>query len=149
MSVAKFWQEIERKVNHPVDPSQRHIWNNWSHMKPRPVVLDFIQSLKSHACTVGLLPNVLPATRDEIREHNGYVLFNQCILSVEVGHPKPETEIYEILLQALPNLKAEELLFIDDQQYCLDAAGTVGMQTLRATSGERLVADTKALLATR
>ncbi len=55
-------------------------------------------------------------------------LFESCYYSHELGQRKPETRIYETVLQR-HHLRAERTLFIDDNQDNLKGAAQVGLQT--------------------
>lgn len=142
----EYWQEIEGVYGKPIPVEHRMIWNIWEHMAPRPEMMTFIHDLKAQGYTVGLLSNVIPVTEKIIREQKGYELFNPCILSCKIGFAKPDIEIYKELMRKLPGVKSEEVIFVDDQQHCLDPAIKLSMATVLATSTEQIIKDTRALL---
>ena len=53
-------------------------------------------------------------------------LFGAVVVSSEVGHAKPEPEIYKIMLSRM-EVNPEEALMIDDGQANIDGAKRVGM----------------------
>ena len=61
--------------------------------------------------------------------------FSQLFLSYKLHLEKPEPEIYQAVLD-MAGIKAEESLFIDDNQPNLDAAAKMGFHTLLSTSGD-------------
>jgi putative hydrolase of the HAD superfamily len=56
-------------------------------------------------------------------------LFDQLFLSYEIGMWKPDTEIYEYVLDEI-NLKPQEVLFFDDNPHNIQSASALGMQTI-------------------
>jgi FMN phosphatase YigB (HAD superfamily) len=80
--------------------------------------------------------------------HFGYVkqtvevlrLFDQFIVSYEVGAMKPGPRIYQEVLRR-SGLPAEACVFIDDRTGNVEGAKRVGMQALQFTSPEQCAAD--------
>ena len=80
--------------------------------------------------------------------HFGYVketvevvrLFDQFIVSYEVGAMKPEPRIYQEALRR-SGLPADACVFIDDRPGNVDGARRVGMHALQFTSPERCAVD--------
>lgn len=56
-------------------------------------------------------------------------LFDQLFLSYEIGMWKPDTEIYQYVLQTI-KLKPQEVLFLDDNHHNIQSANALGMQTI-------------------
>ena len=56
-------------------------------------------------------------------------LFNQHFYSFEMGHRKPEAQVYTKVLQQI-DCMAQDVLFIDDSQSNIEAADTLNFQTL-------------------
>ncbi|MCP4716638.1 MAG: HAD family phosphatase [Deltaproteobacteria bacterium] len=71
-------------------------------------------------------------------------LFNEFILSYEVGQRKPEPEIYHQALQTA-EAPAESCLYIDDIREYVDTAQRLGLQARRFTSAATLADDLRAL----
>ena len=84
--------------------------------------------------------------------HFGYVrqtvevvrLFEQCVVSYEVGVLKPDPRIYQEVLRR-SGLPAEACVFIDDRPGNVEGARRVGMQALLFQSAERCAADLESL----
>jgi len=80
--------------------------------------------------------------------HFGYVkktvdvvrLFDQCIVSYEVGAMKPGPRIYQEVLRR-SGMPAEACVFIDDRPGNVEGAKRVGMRALQFTSPEQCAAD--------
>lgn len=64
----------------------------------------------------------------------------------KAGHIKPEREIYEVALGRL-GVSAEESIFIDDRQYCLEPAKEMGFTTILAKNPEQIIHDVRDYLA--
>jgi 2-haloacid dehalogenase len=71
-------------------------------------------------------------------------LFDDIIVSGEVGAMKPEREIFEFTLRRL-SLQAEECLFIDDHRPNTDAAAALGFRTIHFQSPQQLEEELRAL----
>lgn len=62
-------------------------------------------------------------------------LFNEVFLSYKMGLWKPDYKIYQKVLEDI-NLKAEEVLFIDDNHDNIDAAKDLGINTIKINPPE-------------
>ena len=77
--------------------------------------------------TVGLLSNAsMSIIQPLLKEHNLSDLFDEIVVSSDVGHIKPNPEIFEIILERL-GVAAHEAVFIDDSQSNVDGALAVGI----------------------
>jgi len=73
------------------------------------------------ACFNGMLYD---ATKTHIQDY-----FKKAYLSHEIGHRKPEAEAWSVILKE-QGLEACDVLFIDDSPQHIEAAKTMGMQTI-------------------
>jgi putative hydrolase of the HAD superfamily len=64
-------------------------------------------------------------------------LFDAVVVSFELGHAKPEPEIYEVTLSRL-GVAASESLFVDDRVENVDAARRLGLGVFHFTGTDRL-----------
>lgn len=64
-------------------------------------------------------------------------LFDEIVVSGEVGWVKPEREIFDLTLERT-GLRAEECIFIDDHPPNVAAAAALGFHAIRFTSPEQL-----------
>jgi putative hydrolase of the HAD superfamily len=101
-----------------------------SYLKLDNNLIDIILKLKNKGFKTILLSNA-NASFFERKIYIDYPefknLFNEIVISSEVGIIKPDKEIYLHALQKI-NSKSEESLFIDDSQINVDGALRVGMQ---------------------
>jgi len=108
-------------------------------------VIDLILELRKTYRT-GLLSNVgkgglsLRFSDAELQR-----LFDEVVISADVGLMKPEAEIYELAAQRLGVLPAE-CVFIDDRQPYVDGARRAGMQAILYQNFDQLKANLKKLL---
>lgn len=96
-----------------------------------PDVLDRALELRSKY-QVGLLSNLTPEMRDNIREkHNLENFFDIQVYSCDsaVQAIKPDKKPYEVILEKI-GLKAQECLFIDNSKKNIEAAENLGFQTI-------------------
>jgi len=149
ISEPDLWRVIEKQYGQPIHTQQRNIWNKWEDMQPLPEMVQLVQQLKNDGYTVGLLSNVIPNTEHEIRANGGYDMFDFTVLSCKVGYSKPDPKMYTIAMDHLPELKPDEVVFLDDQERCLEPARSMGMQIVLVDSPAQAIAETKQLIATQ
>lgn len=108
-------------------------------------VIQIARELKANY-KVGLLTNAIGSLLDDIFAQNPGIqdIFDERIVSSEVGLVKPEPEIYKLALEKL-GVQPEEALFIDDGQANVDGAIAVGMQALLFTGADQLRTDLQEL----
>jgi len=136
-----FWRQVENQYGQEISTVSKDVWATWDQMIPRSRILKLIRELKSKGYIVGLLSNVVHPTSHIIKIHGGYDLFSPCLLSNELGYAKPDPSIYQKLVEELPGVMPEEVLFIDDQEKCMPPARELGIKTIVATN-EREIIDT-------
>ena len=73
-------------------------------------------------------------------------LFDAVVISGEVGMRKPEPEIYELTMERLGDVRAEECAFLDDLDVNCEAARALGMAAVRFEHAEQAIAELEALL---
>jgi len=112
-----------------------------------PGMCEFIKSLKENGFPVIYgLTNWSAETFPVVRErYHIFQLIDHIVVSGVEKMMKPNPLLYKILLERY-NLKAEECLFIDDNQINVDAAINVGMHSIRFEGLEKLKEDLKTLI---
>lgn len=68
--------------------------------------------------------------------------FNKLFLSYEIGHVKPEEEIYKFVINEI-KLNPAEVLYIDDIEEYVIAAKNLGWNAVQFKSNEKLIEDLK------
>jgi FMN phosphatase YigB (HAD superfamily) len=136
---------------HALVPGRRHDLDvndwDWPEVLRRDLgVYAAARRLRASGIRTGILSNVWPPIAGRLASSGAYDDFDPVVLSCEVGNAKPHPAIY---LAALERLACEpsSVLLVDDQERCLDAARSLGMQTLKCTDGKQLVVDLAAVQA--
>lgn len=68
--------------------------------------------------------------------------FDKLFLSYEIGHVKPEEEIYKFVINEI-KLNPAEVLYIDDIEEYVNAAKNLGWNAVQFKSNEKLIEDLK------
>lgn len=110
-----------------------------------PEVYSLAEQLREHGIKTGILSNIFSTTAANLRKEGYYDDFDPVILSCEQGYAKPDEELYKIAIQRT-GVKADEILFIDDQEKCRPPAEKLGMHFLLAESPQQIVDDTLAII---
>jgi putative hydrolase of the HAD superfamily len=106
--------------------------------------ISLIKKLKKNY-KVTLLSNTNKIDFDNvIKRFELFPLFDAVTLSFEVGHRKPDKEIFFDALKKL-NLKPNECVFIDDIKEYSDAASKLGIHGINYLSYEYLIKELKKL----
>ncbi|HSW65680.1 MAG TPA: HAD family phosphatase [Bacillota bacterium] len=109
-------------------------------------LVDYAQQLQVSGLRIACLSNGSREwTLQVINEHNLGHLFEQVILSSDLGLVKPDREIY---LEALHKLGAQpsQTIFVDDRKTNVDAAEALGIRGLVFTDTPTFIADLERIL---
>ena len=107
-------------------------------------LLDYIRAARP-ALKTGLLSNALSNARDFFTlECNIAGLFDEIVISAEVGVRKPDPQIYHIALQKLA-VQPEEVVFVDDFIEYIRAAEALGLKAVWFRSTAQAVAEIEKL----
>jgi len=116
--------------------------DHWSDSVVGPVhgTVELLKRLKEAGYPLYGLSNwsaeTFPSMRDK---HDFFDLFDDMVISGEVGQVKPSPEIFQILLDKIKR-PANECLFIDDAMANIDQAEKLGFATILFDSPEQLEA---------
>ena len=116
----------------------------WQEIKKEIILnqelIAFIKKIKKKY-KIGLLSNFTFSWLNEIlTENNLWELFDENVISSQYKMIKPNSEIFEKILEKL-NIKPEEAIFIDDRQMHVDGAEKVGIKSFLFKNNEQLVSD--------
>lgn len=107
----------------------------------------YAQGLKKQGYRIVCLSNGSHEwTLQVINDHAMGHLFEDVILSGDLGIIKPDPEIYEYMLRKL-KLPASEVLFVDDRQVNVDGAEACGIRGMLFTDTRAFIRDFEALSA--
>lgn len=99
---------------------------------------ELAEQLRARGITTGILSNVTWLNRTLLSRYGMYDGFTPIVTSCEVGVRKPSREIYFAALGAI-GCRAQEVLFVDDQERCLLPAEGLNMQVLHTEKFERII----------
>jgi epoxide hydrolase-like predicted phosphatase len=111
-----------------LEDHERLIDSMFSGMKPMPSMVQAVRDLRASGLKTGLISNswsVNHYDRDLLAE-----IFDDAVISAEVGMHKPELEIYELACKRI-GVPAERCLFVDDLRENCEGAEAVGMTAIR------------------
>ena len=110
-------------------------------------LLDFLRSLRPER-KVGLISNAWSNLRALITRRKFEDVFDEMIISAEVGVMKPDPRIYRLALEKL-GVQPEESVFLDDVLVNVEAARSIGMRAIQFTQPEKTLEELKQLLGYR
>ena len=145
ISENKYWDKLKNNYGLNVDDSHIGYFNNWQGIKPNIYIIELVYKLKSNGFKIGLISNIISPVRDIIKQFGYYDVFDEAILSCEVGLLKPQKEIYELALHRMDTI-AQESIFIDDKKSNLDTANAMGFATLLAKTPEQIISEVNKLI---
>ncbi len=108
-------------------------------------LLEFLRSLKPKY-KVGLISNAWDGLRAYIEKEKFADVFDEMIISAEVGVAKPAEKIYRIALEKL-QVKPKEAVFVDDFIENIEACEKIGIKGIRFTDADSALKQLKKLLA--
>lgn len=102
--------------------------------------VEILKQLKRKGYLIYGLSNWSAETFPYARQKYGFLnLLDDMVISGEVGHVKPEPEIFQIMLKKIGRA-AQECLFIDDSLPNIQQAQKMGFQTIHFESAQQLAA---------
>jgi len=139
-----FFKTIKDKLNLKISQDEFFKLFSSKLFKKIETTISLIKRLKKDY-KVALLSNTNKIDFEYVlKKSETFHLFDTITLSFEVGHKKPEKEIYFDALKKL-NLKPNECVFIDDIKEYSDAASKLGIHGIHYTSYENLIKELKKL----
>ena len=107
-------------------------------------LLDLIRALRPERL-VGVISNAWSGMRPWMDEHKIANVFDDMVISAEVGLAKPDPRIYQLAMQNL-QVHPQESVFIDDMPRNVKAAREVGMKAILFEGPTQAIAELKSLL---
>ena len=139
-----FFKTIKNQLNIKISKDEFFKLFNSKLFQEIKTTINLIKQLKKDY-KVALLSNTNKIDFDyTIKKSEAFHLFDAITLSFEVGHKKPEKEIYLDSLNKL-NLNPDECVFIDDIKEYSDAASKLGIHGINYTSYKNLIKELKKL----
>jgi putative hydrolase of the HAD superfamily len=120
----------------------------FEHLDPNREMIDFVRDLRGRGLRTALCTNNVrewePLWRSMLPELDE--VFEVVVDSAFVGARKPEPEIYEMTLERLGGVPAEECVFVDDLDVNCDGASRLGMHPVQFKDAPQAIADVEAIL---
>jgi putative hydrolase of the HAD superfamily len=105
-------------------------------------LVEILPALRERYC-LGLLSNANDDLRQVLTERWQIAdLFDDMIISAEVGLLKPDRRIYELAVQRL-GVQPDEALFIDDMPVNVEGAQIAGLQAFQYIDNTQVIDDLK------
>jgi putative hydrolase of the HAD superfamily len=114
----------------------------FSHLHPNEPMIDLMRDLRRRGLRMAMLTNNVrewePLWRAKLPVDE---IFEIVVDSAFVGMRKPEREIYELTLERLGDVKAEECVFVDDVDVNCAMATELGMTAVHYVSPEQAIGE--------
>ena len=103
-------------------------------------MINLSKELSQKDITVGILSNTEPASYSVMENLTSLDHFEYKFLSYNIGHLKPEPEIYHHVIDNIPFPK-EELFFIDDLKSNVESARSEGIDSVQYSNYDELLKE--------
>jgi putative hydrolase of the HAD superfamily len=118
----------------------RDVW--FSHLHPNEPMIELMRDLRERGLRMAMLTNNVrewePLWRAKLPVDE---IFEVVVDSAFVGMRKPEPEIYELTLERLGDIRADECVFVDDVDVNCAIATELGMTAVHYVSPEQAIAE--------
>jgi len=95
------------------------------------------RDVRASGVKTAILSNGVPEVMARVREDRPLAeIFDVVVVSYELGHAKPDREIYEATLSRL-GVVPQQALFVDDRGENIAAADELGLRTFHFTGDDR------------
>jgi epoxide hydrolase-like predicted phosphatase len=139
-------QEFNKRVAELTNTTPRAVMAETTAYSRNEELLTFAETLKQDY-RVSLLTNISKKTIDRFFTTNERArLFDDVVISSEVGLIKPDPEIFALAARRLA-LRPEECIFIDDTATNCKAAAASGIQAIAYLGNKHTIKTVKMLLA--
>jgi putative hydrolase of the HAD superfamily len=145
ISEREFSRRLEQQLDDHFDLARlRTLY--FEHLQPNRPMIDLMRDLRGRGLQMALLTNNVrewePLWRSKLPELDE--IFELVVDSAFVGMRKPERRIYELTLERLGGVRAEECVFVDDLEPNCEAARELGMWSVRFESNEQAARELEA-----
>jgi len=145
LTIEQHWEAIRARLGITPNDLPGVIHQFWAADGLNEELIETIHGLRPQY-KIGLLSNAWDDLRQALNEqlHISY-LFDDLVISAEVGMVKPDPRIYELAAQRL-SIKPAEAVFIDDTERNVVAARSAGWHAIHYRDNEQTLADLDGLL---
>jgi len=142
ISVDSFLKSLQKETENASTNELRNAWNSMLLDLPKERI-ELLKKLKQDF-PIYLLSNTNSIHISEFRKKLGetkyqefYNLFDKVYYSHEIGFRKPNKDAFQLILDE-NNIKANEVLFIDDSPQHIEGANKLGIQTHHLSDTEEV-----------
>lgn len=143
-----FWRKFMSDAGIPPSQEKAEELNRWDARlwtTENPAMLAWQLAIKKRGLLTAILSNMGDNVLASVeREFEWIHRFDVLVWSFQIGLAKPDPAIYRHTIKEL-SVRPEEALFIDDKLPNVEAAQTLGMQTIQFFNVDRLRANLIAL----
>ena len=137
-TIHSVWGSIQQRFGFTDEQLQEFKQDFWAGDKMDYEVIEYVRSFKGVFATA-IISNYFDDLHDKLHNEFGVSdAFDLIVCSAIEGVMKPDVKIFTDTLKRL-NVAAQEAVFIDDMQTNVDAASTLGMQTIKYEPGIDLI----------
>jgi putative hydrolase of the HAD superfamily len=120
----------------------------FEHLHPNPPMIELMRDLRGRGLRMALLTNNVrewePQWRAKLPEIDE--IFEVVVDSAFVGMRKPDRAIYELTLERLGDIAANECLFVDDVDVNCETARSLGMQAVHYLDPDQAIAEIQTIV---
>lgn len=138
------WQAVADTLGVSRQESDKITAEFFSGDRADATLLNFLRSLRPER-KVGLISNAWSGLRAFITSQRFEDVFDEMIISAEIGLMKPDPRIYRLALEKL-GVQPEESVFLDDVLVNVEAARSLGMTGIHFTQPDKALDELKQLL---
>lgn len=113
--------------------------------RPDQELIDYIRDTLKPQYKVAVVSNAGVGTLERVLTDQQRVVFDAQVVSAEVGHVKPDAEIYRLAAERL-GVEPSACVFTDDNQPYCDGAEAVGMKAILFRDSQQFIRDLEAIL---
>ena len=150
MTEQEFYAALEAELGGGVSLADFHE-RYFANLHPNEPMVEYMRSLRGRGFRMALLTNNVrewePLWRGKIPSIDA--IFEVIVDSGFVGMRKPDPRIYELTLERLGDVRAEECVFVDDVDVNCDAARALGMSAVHFVDAGQAIDEVEELLRER
>jgi putative hydrolase of the HAD superfamily len=124
------------------DEYERLLRGDYAIIEP---MVELIRDLRADGYPIGLLTNSFAEFQPTLRQQLDFDLFDVFVDSSDVGHRKPEPEIYRIVTERI-GLPTDQIVYLDDFDANIEGAQAAGWQTVHVTDPLAAIDELRVLL---
>ena len=120
----------------------------FAHLHSNEPMIEYMRTLRERGMRMALLTNNVKEWEPQWRAKIPALdeIFEVVVDSGFVGMRKPDPRIYELTVERLGGVRAEECVFVDDIDVNCDAARALGMRPVHFRDAEQAIGEVEALL---